>query len=172
MNRYKQNLRIEGNKVISYVTHVATIEGDTLKQLGYWSMTTQKHINYVAKELNLKLIKSIDMNTKENNKLIAEFMELPKVSCNIGTEDGHFTEGYKHPKIDVPIIPSGMQYKYSWDLLMPVVEKILDISFQDEGDAEDFYYIRDCMPDINHTYKAVVEFIKKYNKKNRDEHTR
>tara|TARA_R110002012_G_scaffold258656_1_gene439660 strand:- start:426 stop:599 length:174 start_codon:yes stop_codon:yes gene_type:complete len=57
MNRYKQNLRIEGNKVISYVTHVATIEGDTLKQLGYWSMTTQKHINYVAKELNLKLIK-------------------------------------------------------------------------------------------------------------------
>ena len=57
MKRYKQNLRIEGNKVISYVTHVATIEGDTLKQLGYWSMTTQKHINYVAKELNLKLIK-------------------------------------------------------------------------------------------------------------------
>lgn len=57
MNRYKQNLRIEGNKVISYATHVATIEGDTLKQLGYWSMTTQKHINYVAKELNLKLIK-------------------------------------------------------------------------------------------------------------------
>ena len=57
MKRYKQNLRIEGNKVISYVTHVATIEGETLKQLGYWSMTTQKHINYVAKELNLKLIK-------------------------------------------------------------------------------------------------------------------
>ena len=57
LDRYKQNLRIEGNKVISYVTHVATIEGDTLKQLGYWSMTTQKHINYVAKELNLKLIK-------------------------------------------------------------------------------------------------------------------
>ena len=53
----KQNLKIEGNKIISYTTHVATIEGDELKQLGYWSMTTQKHINYVAKELNLKLIK-------------------------------------------------------------------------------------------------------------------
>lgn len=57
MKKYKQNLRIEGNKVISYVTHVATIKGNELRQLGYWSMTTQKHINYVASELNLKLIK-------------------------------------------------------------------------------------------------------------------
>ena len=57
MKRYKQNLKIEGNKVISYTTHVATIVGDELHQLGYWSMTTQKHINYVANELNLTLIK-------------------------------------------------------------------------------------------------------------------
>lgn len=55
--KYKQNLKIEGNKVISYITHVATIKGGELHQLGYWSMTTQKHINYVAKELNLNLIK-------------------------------------------------------------------------------------------------------------------
>lgn len=57
LKKYKQNLKIEGNKVISYITHVATIEGNELHQLGYWSMTTQKHINYVAKELNLNLIK-------------------------------------------------------------------------------------------------------------------
>lgn len=57
MNKYKQNLRLEGNKVISYTTHVATIIGKELHQLGYWSQTTQKHINYVANELNLKLIK-------------------------------------------------------------------------------------------------------------------
>ena len=60
LNKYKQNLRIDGNKVISYVTHVATIEYDktgNLIQLGWWSQTTQKHINYVAKELNLNLIK-------------------------------------------------------------------------------------------------------------------
>ena len=57
LEKYNQNLRIEGNKVISYVTHVATINGDKLEQLGYWSMTTQKHINYVARELNLNLIK-------------------------------------------------------------------------------------------------------------------
>ena len=56
-NRYKENLRQDQDKIISYSTHVATIEGDTLRQLGYWSMTTQKHINYAAKELNLTLIK-------------------------------------------------------------------------------------------------------------------
>lgn len=57
LSKYKQNLRIENNKVISYTTHVATIDQNNLIQLGYWSQTTQKHINYVAKELNLNLIK-------------------------------------------------------------------------------------------------------------------
>lgn len=57
LKRYKQNLRIDGNQVWSYRTHVATIDGDNLNQLGYWSMTTQKHINYVANELGLNLIK-------------------------------------------------------------------------------------------------------------------
>jgi hypothetical protein len=56
-NRYKQNLTQQGNKIWSYSTHVATIKGDELHQLGWWSVTTQKHINYVANELNLKLIK-------------------------------------------------------------------------------------------------------------------
>lgn len=53
--RYKQNLRKEGNKIISYTTHVATIDGDTLIQHGWWSVTTQKHINYAATQLNLTL---------------------------------------------------------------------------------------------------------------------
>lgn len=57
MNKYKKNLKIKGNNVISYNTTVAIIKGTELHQLGYWSMTTQKHINYVANELNLKLIK-------------------------------------------------------------------------------------------------------------------
>jgi hypothetical protein len=58
LNRYKQNLRILGNQVWSYTTHVATVDGNNLLQLGYWSMTTQKHINYVAKEYNLNLVKN------------------------------------------------------------------------------------------------------------------
>ena len=55
--KYKQNLSIQGNNVWSYTIIVARIKGNELHQLGYWSMTTQKHINYVAKELDLTLIK-------------------------------------------------------------------------------------------------------------------
>ena len=56
--KYKVNLKANGNKVWSYSTHVATIDPvkEELHQLGWWSVTTQKHINYVADFLNLKLI--------------------------------------------------------------------------------------------------------------------
>jgi hypothetical protein len=55
--KYKQNLCIIDNTdVYSYSTRVAQIRGTELHQLGWWSMTTQKHINYVAKELGLTLI--------------------------------------------------------------------------------------------------------------------
>ena len=57
LSKYKENLSIVGNQVWSYSTHVATIADDKLFQLGYWSQTTQKHINYVAEELDLDLIK-------------------------------------------------------------------------------------------------------------------
>ena len=57
MKKYKQNLNVINQNVYSYNTHVATIQDNTLKQLGWWSVTTQKHINYVAKEFNLTLIK-------------------------------------------------------------------------------------------------------------------
>jgi hypothetical protein len=55
-NRYRNNLCLVGNNVISYTTHVATIEGSTLRVLGYWSKTTTKHINFVAAQLGLKKV--------------------------------------------------------------------------------------------------------------------
>jgi hypothetical protein len=54
--RYQENLTLVGNNVFSYTTHVATIEGNTLRILGYWSKTTTKHVNYVASELGLKKV--------------------------------------------------------------------------------------------------------------------
>tara|TARA_R110002020_G_scaffold108921_2_gene252269 strand:+ start:314 stop:496 length:183 start_codon:yes stop_codon:yes gene_type:complete len=57
LEKYKTNLTLLGNWVYSYTTHVATIEDNKLIQLGYWSQTTQKHINYVAEELGLELVK-------------------------------------------------------------------------------------------------------------------
>ena len=56
-SKYNQNLKQEGNFIISYTTKVAEIKGDELQQLGYWGKTTQKHINFAAKELELTLIK-------------------------------------------------------------------------------------------------------------------
>ncbi len=69
-SKYRQNLRQEGNKIISYKTHIATIQGDSLKREAWeivrtWnglteritsSPTTSKHINYIAEELNLNII--------------------------------------------------------------------------------------------------------------------
>ena len=61
LDRYKQNLRVIGNDVYSYDTHVAEIEGNKLYKLKWRvngmssSVTTTKHINYVAKELGLTI---------------------------------------------------------------------------------------------------------------------
>lgn len=60
--RYKDNLRLvdfEGATYVqSYATFVAKIEDTKLVQLGWWSKTTQKHINYAAKELGLQLVRA------------------------------------------------------------------------------------------------------------------
>jgi len=98
----------------------------------------------------------------KENKLIAEFMGLPLVPCNIGTEDGAVTEGYQHPKVNSPCTIDGLQYKYSWDWLMPVVAKCheenskairLEIGHRNMYGAN-----------ISIVYEAVVEFINQYNK--------
>ena len=55
--KYKQNLRIiNGTDVYSYSTRVAKIKDDNLHVFGWWSPTTSKHINYVARHYNLKII--------------------------------------------------------------------------------------------------------------------
>lgn len=59
--RYKKNLKVKKDKVYSYNTHVATIDGTDLRVHGYWSRTTSKHINYVAKELNLNIKDCYDL---------------------------------------------------------------------------------------------------------------
>ena len=47
-DKYQQNLRQVGDKIYSYSTNVATVKYPNLVQHGWWSVTTQKHINYVA----------------------------------------------------------------------------------------------------------------------------
>ena len=56
-NRYKQNLMYDDKFVYSYRTKVATIENNELIVRCWYSVTTSKHINYAANELNLKVVK-------------------------------------------------------------------------------------------------------------------
>jgi len=58
-DKYKQNLRVSGNAVYSYETKVAEIDhgNRTINPLGWWSVTTSKHINYVGSEYNYEVQK-------------------------------------------------------------------------------------------------------------------
>ena len=63
LDKYKMNLRVNGNNIYSYNTLVAEIIGNELHKVTWKvngmtsSPTTSKHVNYVAREFNLKLIK-------------------------------------------------------------------------------------------------------------------
>ena len=121
-----------------------------------------------------------DNNILEGNKLIAEFMgETIRKDGKIGLKD-------KEPLTGHCIVDA--KYHYSFDWLMPVVEKIEKIKDNHHGyfgvhissnnctiQATNFnsgnpignppYYFADHYGDtkIQATYKAVVEFITWYN---------
>ena len=58
--RYKQNLTVSTEHVYSYGTKVANINHikRTVRALGWWSVTTSKHINYVGSWLGYQVIKA------------------------------------------------------------------------------------------------------------------
>src|SRR4030042_3363538 len=63
---------MEGDKVISYTTHVATINraAGKLYVHGWWSVTTSKHINHIANELGLiKEDQDLQEESKPSNDL-------------------------------------------------------------------------------------------------------
>lgn len=77
------------------------------------------------------------MNTIECNQMIDAFMG---------------NEGEYKPR----------NYHCDWNELMPVIEKILDISLNLDS-MEMYYDITDCIPSITQTYIAVKDFIVWYN---------
>ena len=83
------------------------------------------------------------MNTNKNNILLAEFMGIDQVDIDTYQETN-----------------SNLKYHISWDWLIPVVQKIE----QDcEGVPQEMLNIS-LYSDINEVYRAVIEFIKEYNK--------
>ena len=59
MDKYKENLLVSDISIYSYLTEVAKInhKDKTITPLGWWSSTTSKHINYVAREYGYKVNK-------------------------------------------------------------------------------------------------------------------
>jgi len=57
-DKYIVNLRVTDDRVFSYNTGVAKIDhaNEVVVPLGYWSVTTSKHINYVAREYGYKVV--------------------------------------------------------------------------------------------------------------------
>ena len=95
------------------------------------------------------------MNAQENNKLIAEFWGM-----ELGIDKTMYYDDAENLHPPTPI--NELKFHTSWNWLMPVVEKILSKANDDEL-IERFYEIQDAIPNLEATYKAVVEFINEYN---------
>lgn len=102
---------------------------------------------------------------KTDNELIAEFMGATPCIVrvkSIGDERGYECDDFKLPTDE-------LRYHTSWNWLMPVVEKILEIvdeetrEINSEGLA--IFELAIGTP-ISEVYKAAVEFIKFYNSQN------
>jgi len=59
-NRYKKNLMYCNDFVYSYNTKVGSIKGRKLIVNNWYSVTTSKHINYAASQLELEVIRSYE----------------------------------------------------------------------------------------------------------------
>ncbi len=98
------------------------------------------------------------MNTTENNKLIAEFMDWKQCDPNDNTIYANPTNGALHSS------DSDMRFHTSWDWLMPVINKCLNIYHIEQMNDDLNFTFYDAMGNIEETYQAVVEFINEYNK--------
>lgn len=92
------------------------------------------------------------MKTTDNNKLIAEFMGMEP------NENGMYQYT---TSVDDYTTDDLSYFEYSWDWLMPVVEKCYDNGAEGEEIGDITHALLDC--DLKSTYQAVVQFINQYN---------
>jgi len=121
-----------------------------------------------------------DTEIKENDKLIAEFMGILENKSFKEIDKERLEKGMfvGEPMYDVNGVITNLRYNFSWDWLMPVVEKIENlydgdvlVEISDEscyiGLHKDYEKYCTIETKIQATWEAVIEFIKWYNKKGR-----
>ncbi len=131
-------------------------------------MTEMEQEKRASLHADVMLRRALDLRAK-NNVLIAEFMGVKSYEASgytnfVYSEDSHRTE------VD-------LAYHDSWDWLMPVVEKIDEVSDENTlfkvehnrafvEDIENYHIFIDVIASsrLEATYKAVVEFINQLNK--------
>ena len=107
----------------------------------------------------------------KENKLIAEFMEFPTQSDAVdgGTlayyvgESITYTDNTDNKNDSDVFHPEDMQFKTSWDWLMPVVDKCYQNGELHNSYREQVVASLSGVIDIEDTYNSVVDFIKHQN---------
>lgn len=95
------------------------------------------------------------MDYTDTNKLIAEFMKVPKGK--------HFHYDIEPFDVTEYSDVEDLKYDISWDWLKPVVD---EIEMRCQGVPQELLHLSLFSP-RQEVYKAVVEFIKFYNNQNK-----
>jgi hypothetical protein len=103
----------------------------------------------------------------KGNKLIAEFMG-GKVAYFSITNLAH----YRNLPHGRTIVFENLKYNSSWDWLMPVVEKIVNLDTGFSGVTSECFYLKHMMfheiiGSISTLWNRVIAFIEWYNQKNK-----
>lgn len=77
-SKYLTNLSHDGGRVYSYGTHVATRNGRLLDVFEWYSVTTSKHVNFVANEWGLQVRKLYELPEEERQKILEFYPENEK----------------------------------------------------------------------------------------------
>lgn len=117
---FANNVNIVDNKVYSYKTHVATIDSNTrtLHVHGYWSKTTSKHVNMVAKEYGLNKVDSEIPKEEETNMIRLAGM-ISQMTALLATDDDKAALLEQQKRY---FIAAGASFPDDWDEL-PIEEK-------------------------------------------------
>jgi hypothetical protein len=112
-------------------------------------MTEMEQEKRASLHADVMLRRALDLKAKDN-KVIAEFMGV----VFHDDENQYYNADGLH-------IGNTLQYRTSWDWLMPVIEKIYQLGL----DNESALLVRDAVAEANldSTYQAVVEFINQLN---------